>query len=278
MPALPRYLINGQADACLSPLDRGLQYGDGLFETIAVVDGIPQHWARHTQRLIEGCVRLAMPMPDCSLLWQEALALTDGAERAVLKVIWTRGVGTRGYRAPQTLAPTRILSAHAYPQYSKSNAVEGVQAWLCATLLARNPSLAGMKHLNRLEQVLARGEWDDPDIAEGLMCDTAGNVVEGTMSNLFCVIADRLVTPSLEQCGVAGIARGRILDHLRTLDGFDVEIRELPLAQLPDATAVYLCNSLIGIWPVRSVCGAVNRQFPVFETPWTTVLRQALTP
>lgn len=243
-------LIDGMESELVPASDRGLLYGDGLFETIAVRNGLPQRWPLHLQRLHEGCARLGITAPDDELLRQEALKVCVGAERGVLKIIVTRGDGGRGYRPPRPSTARRILALHPWPEYHANYACEGIEARLCTTPLAINPLLAGLKHLNRLEQVLARSEWDSPDIAEGIMLDTEGNLVEGTMSNLFLVQKGRLLTPTLERCGVAGIMRAEVLGVASSL-GLPSEITRLDETQLVEADEVFFTNSIIGIWPLR---------------------------
>lgn len=251
--AAPTVLINGAPAATLSVHDRGLLYGDGLFETLAVSGGRPLHWPRHLARLQRGCARLGIPAPDSTRLWEEALRVAGGAMRAVVKILVTRGQGARGYR-PVSGPATRIVSLHPAPEYPAAHGSAGVAVRWCSTRLGLNPALAGLKHLNRLEQVMARAEWDDPDIAEGLMLDTEGHVIEGTMTNLFAVLGATLVTPDLSSCGVCGITRERILEHAREL-GIPTRVGVLTPAELAEASEVFLCNSLIGLWPVRSLAG-----------------------
>lgn len=251
-------LINGRAADCLSTRDRGLLYGDGLFETMAVRAGSPLRWARHMVRLQEGCERLGITSPEPHLLRDEADGLCRGAERAVLKLIITRGSGGRGYRPDAGAVPTRILQLHPYPDWPGAHARTGVQVRICRQRLGCNPQLAGIKHLNRLEQVLARAEWDDPAIGEGLMLDPHGNVIEGTMSNIFLVSGGVLLTPDLTRCGVAGITRALVLE-LAGQAGMATGVRDIGMHELDAAEEILLCNSLIGIWPVVRVAG---RRYP----------------
>jgi len=258
-------LVNGKPVDCVSSLDRGLLFGDGVFETIAVTDGEPCLWSRHLRRLGEGCRCLHLPVPDEVLLRGEAEELLNGHVTGVLKIIVTRGAGGRGYRLPGKTQPTRVLQRHPWPDFPPECADQGVRVRLCTTRLGRNPQLAGIKHLNRLEQVLARREWDDPGIREGLLLDEAGNVIEGTMSNLFAVNGETLVTPDLTRCGVAGIMRTVVLEQADGL-GFDVSVRPLQRADVEQSDELFLTNSLIGIWPVISLdkrtwnVGPVTRQ------------------
>lgn len=246
-----KVLVNGRPGDAVSALDRGLAYGDGLFETLRVRAGRAAHWERHWARLARGCERLHLPLPSRAGLETEMASLLDGVERGVLRIQLTRGVGGRGYRPPTEARPTRILSVHPAPEYPAEYAGEGVSLRVCRTRLGLNPQLAGIKHLNRLEQVLARAEWAD-EVQEGLMLDARGRVVEGTMSNLFLLHDGGLLTPDLAEAGVAGITRERIFALAPRL-GLTVEAVPLTLEAVYAAEGLFLCNSLIGIWPVRRV-------------------------
>ena len=247
-------LIDGVPADRIPVADRGLQYGDGLFETIAVVDGTPCLFDRHLARLREGCVRLSIPPPPEDELAAEALGLSRGVDRAVLKLILTRGEGGRGYRPPDPSRPRRILRLAPWPAYPDAWRSTGVRVRYCRTRLGHQPLLAGLKHLNRLEQVLARAEWNDLDIAEGLMLDLDGRVVEGTQTNLFVLQDGQLLTPALDRCGVAGVVRGLVLEAAWVL-GFRVVEAALTPERLAAADALFLTSSLAGVWPVRELAG-----------------------
>lgn len=247
---MPEVLINGLPRDQVDAADRGLHYGDGLFETLAVRAGTPQLWERHWRRLSKGCRRLGIEGLDAQQLEKEVHDISTGVERGVVKLIVTRGASGRGYRPAAGGEPTRIVARHPWPEYPAAHAREGVAVRICTTRLGRNPALAGMKHLNRLEQVLARGEWDDPDIAEGLMLDDQGKVISGTMSNLFMVRGGGLMTPRLEECGVEGVMRGLLLEFAAEM-AIPCRQADLSLVDLQEADEVFLCNALIGMWPVR---------------------------
>ena len=249
---MSRAIINGRMTDCVASTDRGLLYGDGLFETIAVVEGEPGHWQQHLQRLQAGCARLGIEAVDELLLAGECRQLVDGVGRAVVKIIVTRGSGGRGYRVPARPAPTRMLQLHDWPEFPPACARQGVALRICDIRLGHNPRLAGIKHLNRLEQVLARQEWDDTGIMEGLLLDSESNLVEGTMSNLFLVRDGVLLTPDLQRCGVAGIMRSQLLECAGQIS-INTEICQLGMVDLHEAEEVFICNSLIGIWPVISI-------------------------
>ena len=245
-------LVNGRASETFAIADRGLHYGDGVFETAAIQGGIVEFWVRHDARLKQGCNRLGIPLPEPVLLKSEIDTLCFGQTRGVLKVIITRGSGGRGYRPPSgaECQPTRIVQIHPWPDYPASWSDEGVRIRTCQTRLSQQPLLAGIKHLNRLEQVLARREWQDPDIAESIMLDTAERVICGTTSNVFFVRDGLLHTPELSRCGIAGIVRSVVLEIAAAL-GISTQVGEYSLADLAEADEIFFTNSLIGVWPVR---------------------------
>ncbi|MNQ14038.1 Aminodeoxychorismate lyase [compost metagenome] len=240
--------IDGRPAALLPVTDRGLAYGDGLFETIAVRQGRMALLERHLQRLAEGAQRLGLPL-GLTLVRAELLAFAGELGNGVAKLIVTRGDGLRGYAPPADAQCRRILSGSPAPTYPVRNRLDGIRLYPCATRLAEQPLLAGLKHLNRLEQVLARAEWQDPACAEGLMCDSSGRVIEGVFSNLFVVRNGELLTPSLARCGVAGVMRAEVIARAAAA-GVTTRVGDLDRAALLAADEVFLCNSQYGIWPV----------------------------
>jgi len=257
-------LVNGELTESISTLDRGLAYGDGLFETCSVRAGQPLLWSEHFQRLLLGCSRLNIPSPDLNQLRSEVDQLCQNRD-GVLKIILTRGVGQRGY-APFACQPTRIISFRQQTR-TKSLDLERVTLRLCQSRLSINPILAGIKHLNRLEQVLARAEWEDAQIDEGIMRSALGDVVEGVSSNFFLVKNGRLFTPDLTQCGVAGVMRQKLLQEAEAF-GLECCIKRLMLEDLQQADELLICNSVAG---VRSVM-----QFEGFAWPQVGPLTQRL--
>jgi 4-amino-4-deoxychorismate lyase len=245
-------LINGELSTQISASDRGLLYGDGLFETIAVADSRPCLWERHYQRLEAGGSCLGIPIPASEILLQEIRQEIDSNQNGVIKLIITRGEGARGYAPSKNPTPNRIVQYSPWPDYPTELQTDGVRARVCSTRLGANRALAGIKHLNRLEQVMARSEWDDSEINEGIMLDARGQVIEGTMSNIFMLKDGVLHTPDLSECGVAGIMRGLVLDTAQE-QGLDINIGHIPLSELLHADSVMLTNSLIGICPVKSL-------------------------
>jgi 4-amino-4-deoxychorismate lyase len=245
-------LVNGVEVDQIPVNDRGFQYGDGLFETIEVIKSQPVFLDQHLLRLCTGCSRLNIPSPDINQLTDEINSVCKYAQQAVLKIIITRGSGGRGYRQPEAIHPTRVISLHPFPEYPVTHAKQGIIVRFCDTRLGLNPTLAGIKHLNRLEQIIARAEWDDPVIQEGIMLDANSHVIEGTMTNLFYAKDNIIYTASLQLTGVMGIMRGiiqeLIAEHKLTLIEHDYGKKALFAAD-----EVFVCNSIIGIWPVKQI-------------------------
>lgn len=221
--------------------DRGLAYGDGLFETVLVRDGQPVLWQAHMARLGRGADRLGFPMPSPATL--NALPARAGAGLQVLKLLLTRGSGGRGYAAPDSPCPRlrwRFMPFAPSPERWRT----GVHVRLCHLCLGHQPMLAGIKHLNRLENVLARREWHDPEIAEGLLCDQQGRLVEATSMNLVWQRHGRLETPSLSACGVEGTLLSSLRGHL------PIQTCDAGVDALVEAEAAWVLNSVQGVWPL----------------------------
>lgn len=240
--------VNGVPDAFLPVSDRGLAYGDGLFETVRVSAGKPTLVDYHWRRLQRSCKQLGIALDIEQLLKEvDTFLLDHQAGDAVLKVIITRGGGDRGYNPEGCLSPRRILSLHPLPVRLYDPGLCGARTKRCKMRLGRN-ALAGLKHLGRLEQVMARSEWQGNSYDEGILCDFEGNLVEGTMSNLFVVTHEGdLVTPDLSFSGVAGVCRDFIVE-LASHRGIAVE--EQFVSPDLDVSEIFLCNSVNGVWPV----------------------------
>ena len=249
-----QYLINGKASLGLSALDRGLSYGDGVFRTLLVKAGVPQHWYLQYQKLAEDCQALNISCPNEDVLLKDIHTLFDGKLDAVAKIIVTRGESARGYGYPADIRANRVVIKSQTPAYPAINQTHGVNLHLCQLRLGLQPKLAGVKHLNRLENVLARTEWNDVNIADGLLLDTNGNVIECTMSNVFARFGKDLITPSLEQCGVAGTARALIIKSAAKLN-LVAKIETISLDKLMQADEIIICNSLLGAWQAVSLNG-----------------------
>ena len=251
------YLVNGSFNQAISPFDRGFAYGDGVFRTIKMVGGLPEHWPQHYQKLVADCAAINIVCPSAELLMSDLSQLfsTDATSKnivAVAKIIITRGEGNRGYTPPAITAPMRVVLKSTMPDYPEKRFSEGVNLTVCETRLAAQPKLAGIKHLNRLENVLARMEWHNPDLAEGIMLDMRDNVIECTAANIFARFGDTLITPDLQQCGIAGITRQRVIDLAPTLS-LKTSVETFDLEKLLAADEVIICSSLYGAWQVNMI-------------------------
>lgn len=256
---VPQYLINGRSDVQITPMDRGFAYGDGVFRTLGCSHGKLSFWELHYRKLVEDCNRLDIVCPSADLLLGDIERLPDlESGESVIKIVVTRGEGARGYALPALAQPTRVVIKSAYPEYPETNFLKGVSLHLCQVRLGHQPQLAGIKHLNRLENILARMEWNTPEFADGVLMDIDGNVIECTASNLFIRTGGELFTPDLTQCGVAGITRQRILEISSDL-GLNAIIAPIPLADMMDADEIIICNSLYGAWQVIDFN---NKQWP----------------
>lgn len=250
-------LVNGSFEQAVSAFDRGFAYGDGVFRTMQMRNGLPVDWPLHYQKLVADCAAIGIVCPSAELLMADLIKLfedevfSEGVTQ-VAKIVITRGEGERGYAPPAVTVPTRVITKSAMPQYFEQNYQQGVQLHVCEIRLAAQPKLAGIKHLNRLENVLARMEWREDFIFDGLLLDQASNVIECTMSNIFARFGEQLITPDLTQCGVAGITRQCILGLGNAL-GLNILVKPFTLDQLLQADEVIVCNSLYGAFQVNRI-------------------------
>lgn len=255
-------LINGVPGDKIDIHDRGLLYGDGVFRTLRIEHGRPLHWWRHYRKLQHDCSILALPCPGIEVLASELQQLATRRQQGIAKIMVTRGSGERGYAPPAAVVPTRILTIAASPRFPDAYRTEGVKVRLCDLRLSHQPRLAGIKHLNRLENVLASAEWSDEEIAEGLLLDMCGHVVEGTRSNLFLVRNGSLLTPDLSNCGVDGVQRERVMEWAAQHDVACQSVH-CTLDDVLAADEVFLVNSVIGLWPVCQLQQRNWAQHPV---------------
>ncbi|HEY6452868.1 MAG TPA: aminodeoxychorismate lyase [Steroidobacteraceae bacterium] len=246
--------INGRAALELSSADRGLHYGDGLFETITCVGGRPRWLPLHLERLRRGCERLGLPFVAFAPLQAEIGALAAGPERCIVKLILTRGVARRrGYRPAGDETPTRILTRYDWPQ-SERAAEQGFRVAISGVRLGINPLLAGIKHLNRLEQVLAQAAMLDAPLDEVLMLSSAGRVIGGSMSNVFFAGEAGLFTPALQECGVAGIMR-ELVCAAAAQRGEPVQVRPVEAEELQQVREAFVTNVRWGVQPIATLEG-----------------------
>jgi 4-amino-4-deoxychorismate lyase len=260
-------LVNGKQGNSISIRDRGLLYGDGVFRTLRATLGKAHHWPLHYQKLQHDCTALDIICPDFALLSAELNDLLKSHPDSVVKSIVTRGVGVRGYAPPACEEPTHLWDVSFIPEYPADWAIQGIKVRLCQLRLSQQPRLAGIKHLNRLENVLAAAECNDAQlldsgIAEGLLLDVVGNVIECTRSNLFLVSQGELITPDLSRCGVAGVQRDRVMAWA-TQNDMPLQIRDVKLDEMLQADELFVVNSIIGLWPIRELEQRIWRNFPV---------------
>ncbi len=252
-------LVNGELKSFVDLFDRGFMYGDGLFETVRVVNGKAALWGYHCKRLDKGCKQLKIKTdPDLyRRLWSGLERVVSESGRAfevcVVKLMITRGAGGRGYQPAQQCMPSEIIICYPAPVYPITHASEGILASTCLHRLSENPILAGIKHLNRLDQVLASTELSD-SVSEGIMLDQKGRMIEGTKSNILLFKGNKIVSPVTTLCGVDGVARSFIFDNLSTL-GVQGRFENIEPAQLAEFDGMAIVNSVLGVWPVRVLDG-----------------------
>jgi 4-amino-4-deoxychorismate lyase len=257
-------LVNGAPATEVSVFDRAVQFGEGVFETIACLNGRPRFLALHLERLEYGCERLGIQPPGQEEIAADLRGLVSGTERAIVKLLVTGGEAVaRGYARSGSERATRITIRYPWPHDDPAQLHDGVMTRTLSIRLGENPRLAGLKHCNRLEQILARAEIaNDPQLAEGILFSSSGNLVSGTMTNVFLVRESVLLTPRIDQCGVAGVMRRVVLREARQL-GIPTRECELRSENLQAADEVFLTNARIGIWPVRSVDDRVLTPGPI---------------
>lgn len=258
-------VINGKRvepqAATISIFDRGFLYGDGLFETIAIVNAAPVLWEEHLRRMATGAGVLGIPMPGADV-WSADMraALDPDCACEVLKLVLTRGIGGRGYARPLPQLPTRIVYTAPWPSYPAEYWTRGIDAVTCRTAQLGGSTFATVKSLNRLNQVLARAELPD-DVQEGLLLDTEGIVREGTFTNIVWIHGGRAQTPRLTESGIPGVMRGAVVQRLNR-QGISSDAVDVTPGAIVEADECFVCNSLIGVWPVRSLDGFALKASP----------------
>ena len=245
-------LVNGVAGDSIDARDRGFAYGDGVFRTFPMRAARPIGWPRQYAKLEADCSALRIECPAAGSIERDLTTIGEQQPDCVVKIIVTRGSGTRGYSPPSDPAPTRVVTAGPMPVYPASYYEQGVRTHLCRLRLAPQPALAGIKHLNRLENVLARAEWSDPEIAEGLLCDSQDNVIGGTMSNLLMLKDGVLSTPELTSCGVAGTTREWVMALARE-NKIETRVTAVSIDELLAADELFVTNSVIGVWQIAAI-------------------------
>ncbi len=250
-------LVNGSWTDTVPATDRGLAYGHGLFETMRLYRGSIPLWSHHIKRLSAGVDQLAIRLDLLLLQSYLDTFLVGCPQDGVIKVMVTAGLGGRGYQTIASSNPNYVLLWFPLPSSLTEWSPQGVSLTLCEHRLPSNPRLAGIKHLNRLDQVLARMEWQD-EHQEGIMLDQQGHVIEGTATNLFCLRESQWLTPSLQDCGVAGVMRQYLMESLLPGMGSSVSEAALKVDDLRVMDELFICNAVSGVWPVRAIAGIGN--------------------
>ncbi len=268
--------VNSQFHHTISVFDRGLSFGDGLFETMRVSGAKIPLLDYHLERLFLGARRLGINVSheDIKADIQLALAAIQNQKESIwrLKYIVTRGESNSGYTPNPRGIPTRIMQMHIYDAgFSRLLQQQGIKTCTCVWRLSEQPRLAGIKHLNRLDQVMAKQECSDRDSYEGLMLDQAGRYIEGTMSNVFAITPDgNVITPRLDNAGVEGIMRKLVIEELCKIN--HIECYEAEINRMDEFSEVFITNALMGIIPVVAV-----DQITFEIGPVTRLLQQTLT-
>lgn len=239
--------VDGEPGGTVPLDDRGLQYGDGLFETLSIRGGRVRFIDAHLARLASGCERLGLTqITETTLRHEIHQAARDAPDSSLLKLIVTRGSGPRGYAPRGQFPPRRVMSLFSPP----GPVPEDVTLRIATQTAGESASLAGIKHLNRLENVLASREAAHKHCFEALMLDAAGQLVGGIMSNVFVASRGVLATPRVDRAGVAGVMRSVVLRECGLL-GIPVEVRNIAAAELTLADEVFVTNARIGVVPAR---------------------------
>ncbi len=255
-------LINGSPGTSVSIMDRGFLYGDGAFETLATINGRPVLLHQHLARLESACQLLKLHF-DAALVQKELFQLLQHASGCqIAKIIITRGAGGRGYKPSAESIPTRIIQLF---EPINTNPVEeslGVCITVCQHRLSQSESLAGVKHLNRLDQVLASAELSE-EFNEGLCLDIEGHVIEGTKSNLLVFKNGTALSPDLSLSGVKGIMLVE-MSKLLAREGCSIRTAKLTIDDVLEADEVILCNSVFGVSPViKLIQGDRVKNWPI---------------
>ena len=247
--------VDGKPQDSLSLQDRGLNYGHGLFETMRLSAGQLPLWTYHRQRLGIGADKVSISLDSTRLEAYLQQALEAFPADGMVKLLLTAGIGPRGYRQ-QNPSSSYVLQYFPLPAVTEFKAV---RLQRCQYVLPHNAQLAGIKHLNRLDQVLAAAELKDG--FDGLQLDVDGHVVEALSSNIFLFDGSTWLTPKLNLCGVEGVMRRLLCEEIIPGLGQQVAIGPVEMDGLINAQEVFLCNSVRGIQPVRELEGLVRWSF-----------------
>ena len=246
-----KFLINGKKSLGLNPFDRGLAFGDGVFRTMKVRNGVPKFWKYHYEILNHDAKTIQIDIPSSRILLNDVKKLFSEPGDFVGKFIITRGVSERGYQFKKNIKCTRILLKNTFTPVKKEITRQGVCLQVCKQRLSKNSMLSGIKHLNRLENVLAKTELEDENF-DGILLDINGHVNECISSTIIMRVGDTLYIPSQHEAGVSGVTKQIIIDNARNL-GYKIKIKKILLDELMRADEVVIANSIIGAIPIRKI-------------------------
>ncbi|MGV3002578.1 aminodeoxychorismate lyase [Vibrio sp.] len=258
------FFVNGKQQQSVSITDRSFQYGDGCFTTILVKYGQPLLLCAHKERIDFTCQKLFMSPPEWNQVeeWIEAAINASGHQTLALsglKIHVSRGSGGRGYSPSGANSIQVVVQTFAYPEHYSIWQSEGIKVGVSATRLGINPQLAGLKHNNRLEQVLIKKEIDDTEYDDNIVLDIDGNVIEMSAANLFWVSNNQLYTPELVKNGVLGIKRKQVCEYAEQKKMI-MNIGSYMLDDVLNADEVFITNALHGVVPIIQIN---NKEFNI---------------
>lgn len=252
-------LVNGIQQNHIDIQSRGLAYGDGIFTTAKITQSKVHYLTLHIERLISGCKKLGIAPPASDKLADQLTRVSENYNLAVLKVIISAKAGGRGYARSANKDHDLIIMVHDFPAHYESQIQQGITLGLSKQKLGLNPMLAGLKHLNRLEQVLLREELSSRSEDDLLVTNLNDDVISATSANVFVSLDNKLYTPDLTLSGINGLMRQVILKHYP-----DTRVKVLSLSDLAKANAMFICNSVMGIMPVANYNGrSLSIDFPL---------------
>ncbi|MCM0147397.1 aminodeoxychorismate lyase [Photobacterium galatheae] len=245
--------MNGVETDSVSVSDRAFQYGDGCFTTVLVEQGVPRLWSQHLQRLKNTLLKLNIAAPDWSPMISKVMSVAQKyPEKGVIKILISRGTGGRGYSTAGCQQTLVMISDFVWPAHYETWQQHGIELGLCQQRLGLIPMLAGLKHLNRLEQVMLKQEIEANGWQDAVVLDINDHVVETCASNIFWRHDSTLYTPELSQAGVHGLMRAHVCELAKDL-GYCLEFVKSPLDALLCADEVFITNALMALVPVTKI-------------------------
>ena len=260
--------VNGCEQQLLAITDRATQYGDGCFTTMLVEHQQVQLWSLHLTRLKVSLARLAITAPNWQQVYTDVIALAlKYPHKGGIKILISRGSGGRGYN-PTGCNDTQVIITHfEWPLHYQQWQQQGIVLGVCQQRMGNSPMLAGMKHLNRLEQVLLKQEIEQAGWVDAIALDGDDRVIETTVANLFWRKGNTVYTPALQRAGVAGVMRQHVLDMLYKLN-CDYQVGDFDLAAVFAADEVFITNALMALVPINQIQTTQYSEHTMFEILW----------